>query len=62
MTPTMTQRRFSWRCRVFRWHRWVGRSTEDGGRYTTCLRCGHDWFGNSSAGTGGFAAGGSFGL
>jgi hypothetical protein len=40
----------------------VARSTEDGGRYSTCVRCGRDWYGNSSANTGGFAAGGSFGI
>ena len=60
MTVTTT-RKFFWRCRVLRWHRWVVRSTEDGGRYSTCLRCGRDWYGSPSAGTGGFAAGGSFG-
>jgi hypothetical protein len=62
MSSTVTRRAFSWRCRVFRWHRWVVRSTEDGGRYSTCERCGRDWYGSSSAGTGGFAAGGSFGM
>ena len=62
MTSTLTRRPFSWRCRVFRWHRWVVRSTEDGGRYSTCARCGRDWYGSPSAGTGGFAAGGSFGM
>ena len=29
-----------WRCRVFRWHQWVKRSTEDGDRYLACRRCG----------------------
>ncbi len=33
---------FSWRCRVFRTHAWVSRSTEDGGRYLVCRRCGRD--------------------
>jgi hypothetical protein len=28
------------RCRVFRWHRWVTRSTEDGDRYAACAACG----------------------
>jgi hypothetical protein len=28
------------RCRVFRWHRWVTRSTEDGDRYAACAECG----------------------
>jgi hypothetical protein len=41
MTITTT-RAFFWRCRVFRWHRWVVRSTEDGSRYLTCARCGRD--------------------
>jgi hypothetical protein len=41
MTITTT-RGFFWRCRVLRWHRWVTRSTEDGGRYLTCARCGRD--------------------
>lgn len=58
MTLTTGQRSFNWRCRLFRKHRYVVRSTEDGGRYRTCVRCGHDWFGNPSANTGGFAAGG----
>ena len=31
-----------WRCRVFRWHDFVARSTEDGGRFQVCLRCGQD--------------------
>jgi hypothetical protein len=31
-----------WRCRVLRWHTWVTRSTEDGGRYGVCARCGMD--------------------
>ena len=41
MTITTTRRPF-WRCRVFRRHRWVVRSTEDGGRYETCASCGRD--------------------
>jgi hypothetical protein len=32
----------SWRCRVLRLHTWVKRSTEDGGRYEVCTRCGID--------------------
>jgi len=28
------------RCRVFRWHRWVVRSTEDGERFSACADCG----------------------
>lgn len=41
MTPTGA-RLPHWRCRLLRWHDWVARSTEDGGRYTTCARCGRD--------------------
>jgi hypothetical protein len=32
----------SWRCRVLRWHSWVLRSTDDGGLYHLCARCGLD--------------------
>ena len=32
----------SWRCRVLRWHDWTRRSTEDGGRFDVCCRCGVD--------------------
>lgn len=32
----------SWRCRVFRLHRWMRRSTEDGGRFEACALCGMD--------------------
>ncbi|MFP5369360.1 MAG: hypothetical protein ACLGI3_01220 [Actinomycetes bacterium] len=38
----LTTSRFSWRCAVLRWHRWVGRSTEDGVRYQACARCGRE--------------------
>ncbi len=31
-----------WRCRVFRWHDFVVRSTSDGGRFQVCARCGRD--------------------
>ncbi len=41
MTITRT-RPFYWRCRVFRWHRWVKASAEDGSRYLRCARCGRD--------------------
>ncbi|TFV78385.1 hypothetical protein E4P39_04015 [Blastococcus sp. CT_GayMR19] len=41
MTLTSTPVPF-WRCRVFHWHDWVGRSTEDGGRYQACARCSLD--------------------
>jgi hypothetical protein len=37
--PTRTRVPF-FRCRVFRWHRWVTRSTEDGDRYAACAACG----------------------
>jgi hypothetical protein len=36
--------RFSWRCQVLRLHRWVRRSTEDGGRYLMCSRCARDLY------------------
>ena len=39
---TITRTPFQWRCRILRIHRWVVRSTEDGGRYLTCRRCGRD--------------------
>lgn len=42
MTISTTTRRFFWRCRMFRWHRWVSRSTDDGGRYLACARCGRE--------------------
>ncbi len=42
MTLTRTPVPPFWRCRVFHWHDWVGRSTEDGGRYQACARCGLD--------------------
>jgi hypothetical protein len=35
-----------WRCRVFRAHRWVTRSTEDGGRYRVCRGCGREQSGS----------------
>ena len=41
MTITTT-RKFFWRCRMLRWHRWVVRRTEDGSRYLTCAHCGRD--------------------
>jgi hypothetical protein len=41
MTLTATRTSF-WRCRVFRWHDFATRSTEDGGRFQVCLRCGLD--------------------
>jgi hypothetical protein len=31
-----------WRCRVFHWHDWAVRSTDDGERYQRCARCGVD--------------------
>jgi hypothetical protein len=39
---TLTRTPFYWRCRVLRFHHWVVRSTEDGVRYNTCVRCGRD--------------------
>ena len=41
MTTTATSVPFL-RCRVFRWHDFVVRSTSDGGRYQVCCRCGLD--------------------
>ncbi len=41
MTAPTTRAPF-WRCRVFRLHRWVRHSTEDGGRYQSCAQCGVD--------------------
>ena len=38
--PTTAARVPFFRCRVFRWHRWVVRSTEDGERYPACADCG----------------------
>ena len=41
MTASTTAARVPFlRCRVFRWHRWVTRSTEDGERYPACADCG----------------------
>jgi hypothetical protein len=37
--PTRTRVPF-FRCRVFRLHRWVTRSTDDGDRYAACRYCG----------------------
>lgn len=45
MTLTTARPPF-WRCRVFRAHRWVTRSTEDGGRYRTCSGCGREQSGS----------------
>ncbi|WP_344689707.1 hypothetical protein [Blastococcus jejuensis] len=39
---SMTRTTFYWRCRVLRVHAWGSRSTEDGGRYLVCRRCGRD--------------------
>jgi hypothetical protein len=58
MTLTTARTSFNWRCRLFRKHRYVLRSTEDGNsRYRTCVRCGHDSFGPSSSTGGLFAHG-----
>ena len=43
---TSTRRTFSVRCALLRRHDWAVRSTEDGGRYAACRRCGRertDW-------------------
>jgi hypothetical protein len=40
MTVTTPTRVPFFRCRLFRWHRWVTRSTEDGERYVACAECG----------------------
>jgi hypothetical protein len=40
MTLTTAPRVPFFRCRVFHWHRWVTRSTEDGDRYVACAHCG----------------------
>jgi hypothetical protein len=40
MTATTAARVPFFRCRVFRWHRWVTRHTEDGERYAACADCG----------------------
>jgi hypothetical protein len=41
MTAPSTAARIPFfRCRVFRWHRWVTRHTEDGERYPACAHCG----------------------
>jgi hypothetical protein len=39
MTTTAPTRIPFFRCRVFRLHRWVTRSTEDGDRYVACRHC-----------------------
>lgn len=41
MTATKDRVPF-WRCRVFRWHDWVVRTTPDGARFQRCRRCGRD--------------------
>lgn len=40
MTAPTAARVPFFRCRVFRWHRWVTRSTDDGDRYAACAACG----------------------
>ena len=40
--PDPARNRPFWRCRVFRWHDFVVRSTSDGGRYQVCRYCGRD--------------------
>ena len=60
MTLTATTRQFFWRCRVLRSHTWVVRSTEDGGRYEACRRCGRERPDNYDP-TGGIGLGGMLG-
>jgi hypothetical protein len=38
--PSTAARVPFFRCRVFRWHRWVTRHTDDGERYPACAHCG----------------------
>ena len=38
------------RCRLFRWHRWVTRHTEDGERYPACADCGRRLHGGATPG------------
>jgi hypothetical protein len=42
MTLPTRRRPFSIRCSLLRWHAWARRSTEDGGRYLACRRCGRE--------------------
>jgi hypothetical protein len=59
MTLTTPARVPFFRCRVFRWHRWVTRSTDDGQRYAACAQCGrllHDGA-TSGPNSGGFNIG-----
>ena len=59
MTLTTAPRVPFFRCRIFRWHRWVTRSTEDGDRYVACAQCGrllHDGA-TSGPNSGGFNVG-----
>jgi hypothetical protein len=42
MTLVPAKKQFFWRCRVFRLHRWVTHSAEDGSRSLVCSRCGRD--------------------
>ena len=39
---SITTTTFHWRCRILGMHAWVSRSTDDGGRYLVCRRCGRD--------------------
>ena len=61
MTLTTTTRAPFWRCRVFRHHRWVVRSTDDGSRYEACARCGCDRPDLYDLGAGGTVLGGMLG-
>jgi hypothetical protein len=44
------------RCRLNVHHHWKSFSTEDGGQYERCLRCGKDRTDNAGGGRGGWAA------
>ena len=55
-----------WRCRVFRLHKRVSRSAEDGGRYLACAGCGRErddsGYGSLGIGLGGGSGGGGPGI
>jgi hypothetical protein len=61
---TVTTRKVPfWRCRVFRLHDWVTRTTEDGERYRVCRNCGRDKSGSpghTSAGLAGLGGNSGF--
>lgn len=58
---TTTTKSPFWRCRVFRAHTWITRSTEDGSRFRVCRGCGrHSYVNYSTGGTTGGYVGGAF--